>query len=78
MGSLHRSASPAQIEAAEAYEKLFVPALFGEWAPRVAAAAGVGPGDRVLDVAKLWRASGPTARSQHSTQMPVCWTWRCA
>jgi SAM-dependent methyltransferase len=52
MGSLHRSAgSAAQIEAAEAYEKLFVPALFGEWAPRVCAAAAVGPGDRVLDVA---------------------------
>jgi SAM-dependent methyltransferase len=52
MASLPRSAaSPAQIEAAEAYEKLFVPALFGEWAPRVVAAAGAGAGDRVLDVA---------------------------
>lgn len=39
------------IEAAEAYESLFVSGLFGEWAPRVAEAAGVGPGERVLDVA---------------------------
>jgi SAM-dependent methyltransferase len=41
----------ALIDAAEAYERLFVPALFGQWAPRVADAAGIGPGDRVLDVA---------------------------
>jgi SAM-dependent methyltransferase len=45
------SATAAQIEAAEAYEKLFVPALFGEWAPKTVAAAGIAPGDRVLDVA---------------------------
>jgi len=43
--------SQAQIEAANAYEALFVPALFGEWAPRVAEAAQVKPGQRVLDVA---------------------------
>jgi len=41
----------AQIEAAEAYEKLFVPALFGEWASRTVTAARVRPGERVLDVA---------------------------
>jgi SAM-dependent methyltransferase len=41
----------SQIEAARAYEALFIPALLGEWAPRVADAAGVRPGDRVLDVA---------------------------
>jgi SAM-dependent methyltransferase len=46
-----RDASRAQVEAAEAYEAFFVPALFGEWAARVADAAGVRPGDRVLDVA---------------------------
>ena len=45
------SASRDQIEAAEAYEELLVPALFGEWAPRVAAAAGLQPGQSVLDVA---------------------------
>lgn len=41
----------ARIDAANAYEALFVPALFGQWAPRVAAAAQVQPGQRVLDVA---------------------------
>lgn len=39
------------LEAAEAYEASFVPAIFAEWAPRILDAAGVGPGDRVLDVA---------------------------
>ena len=37
--------------AAEIYEEFFVPALFHEWAPRVAAAADVRPGNKVLDVA---------------------------
>lgn len=37
--------------AAELYDELFVPALFGEWAPRVVAAAGLKPGMRVIDVA---------------------------
>lgn len=37
--------------AAEAYEAFFVPALFGAWAPRVAEAARIEPGDAVLDVA---------------------------
>ena len=37
--------------AAEVYEELFVPALFEEWAPRVADAARIAPGQRVLDVA---------------------------
>jgi SAM-dependent methyltransferase len=41
----------AQVEAAHAYESLFVPALFGPWAATVADAAGIQPGDRVLDVA---------------------------
>ena len=39
------------IEAAEAYEAAFVPALFAEWAPRLLDAVGVSAGDRVLDVA---------------------------
>lgn len=42
---------PAQIEAANAYEALFVPALFGQWAVKVADAAGILAGQRVLDVA---------------------------
>lgn len=37
--------------AAEIYESFFVPALFGEWAPRVLAAAEVGPGHTLVDVA---------------------------
>jgi len=40
-----------QIEAARAYEALFVPALLGQFAPKVADAARVGEGERVLDVA---------------------------
>ena len=39
------------VDAAKAYEALFVPALFGQWAPIVADAAHIGPGERVLDVA---------------------------
>jgi ubiquinone/menaquinone biosynthesis C-methylase UbiE len=37
--------------AAEIYDEFFLPALFAEWAPRVAAAAGLKPGQQVLDVA---------------------------
>jgi ubiquinone/menaquinone biosynthesis C-methylase UbiE len=37
--------------AAEVYEEFFVPALFGEWAPRVADAARLAAGQAVLDVA---------------------------
>jgi len=40
-----------QIAAARAYEDLFVPALFRQWAPLLAKVAHVGPGNRVLDVA---------------------------
>ena len=37
--------------AAEIYEEFFVPALFGEWPPRLADAARIAPGDSILDVA---------------------------
>ena len=37
--------------AAEVYETFFVPALFAPWAPRVADAALLAPGQKVLDVA---------------------------
>ena len=37
--------------AAEVYEEFFLPALFQEWAGRVADAAKLRPGQRVLDVA---------------------------
>jgi len=36
---------------AEAYERLLVPAIFEPWSRRVADAAGIGAGQRVLDVA---------------------------
>jgi SAM-dependent methyltransferase len=45
------SALQAQIKAARAYESLFVPALFGQWAPKVADAAELRRGERVLDIA---------------------------
>jgi ubiquinone/menaquinone biosynthesis C-methylase UbiE len=41
----------AQVDAAKAYEALFVPALFEQWVSKVVDAAGVQPGQRVLDVA---------------------------
>jgi SAM-dependent methyltransferase len=41
----------SRIAAADAYQALFVPALFREWAARVADAAAIRPGERVLDVA---------------------------
>lgn len=44
-------ATPEQVAGARAYDDLFVPALVGMWAPVVAEAAGIAPGDRVLDVA---------------------------
>lgn len=37
--------------AADVYETFFVPALFGEWAPRIADAARLAASDDVLDVA---------------------------
>ncbi len=37
--------------AAEVYDEFFLPAIFGAWAPRVAAAAELQPGQRVVDVA---------------------------
>lgn len=41
----------AQIDVAKAYEALFVPALLGQWAPKVADLARIEPGQKVLDVA---------------------------
>ena len=48
---MSESTSQAHIDAAHAYEALFVPALFKQWAPKVAGAADIQPGQRVLDVA---------------------------
>ncbi len=47
---MYDPALQAQIDAATAYESQFVPALFGQWAPIVADAAAIRPGQRVLDV----------------------------
>lgn len=46
MTTLERGCSPAEI-----YDAHFVPALFAQWGPIVAAEASVRRGDRVLDVA---------------------------
>jgi len=40
-----------EVQAAEDYERFLVPALFQDWVPIMLAAAGVGEGDHVLDVA---------------------------
>jgi ubiquinone/menaquinone biosynthesis C-methylase UbiE len=56
--------------AALAYEKDFVPAIFAHWAPVLAEIAGIKPGDRVLDVAcgtgvlarEAATRAGPTGR----------------
>ena len=53
--------------AAEFYDEFFVPALFGEWAPRLVAAAELETGMRVVDVAcgtgvlslEAWKAVSP-------------------
>ena len=51
------------VEAAEVYESRFVPALFADWAPHLVEAAGVAPGQAVLDVAcgtGWWPGRPPT------------------
>ena len=44
-------ASAADIDAAMAYEKIFVPALFQYWPGHLISSAGVQSGDRTLDIA---------------------------
>jgi ubiquinone/menaquinone biosynthesis C-methylase UbiE len=59
-----------QIEAARAYEALFVPALFDQYARKVADAVSVAKGERVQDIAcgtgilarEILRRVGPTGR----------------
>ena len=48
---IHGEVEIDSLDAATAFEATFVPALFREWGPKVAGAARVGTGDRVLDVA---------------------------
>jgi SAM-dependent methyltransferase len=62
--------SQTLIDAANAYEALFVPALFQQWAPIVADAARIESGDRVLDIAcgtgvLAREAARRTGRSDH-------------
>ena len=52
-------------DAAVAYERDFVPALFAQWPPIMAEIAEIGAGDRVLDVAAA-PASSRAARSPAS------------
>ncbi len=50
--------------AADVYEEFFVPALFGEWGPKVSAAAHLAPGQSVLDVACGTGALARTAKDR--------------
>lgn len=62
-----QSASQAQLDAAWAYELVFVPALFQPWVSRVTGTLQIKPGCRVLDVAcgtgilarEIYRHGGP-------------------
>jgi hypothetical protein len=58
---MNDSVLKAQIDAAKAYEALFVPALFGQWAAKVADTAQIKSGQRVLEVALLERLAGTQA-----------------
>ena len=68
-------------DAAEVYESCFVPAIFGAWASPVADAAGIGTGNRVLDVGcgtgvlarEAVGGSGGRVRLLVSISMSGCW-----
>ncbi len=53
--------------AAEIYDAFFVPALFGEWAVPLCAAADIAPGARVIDIAC---GTGATTRAAQSAASP--------
>ena len=48
---MQRNKDRSHAAAADVYEEFFVPALFAQWTGPVAQAAGIGPGQAVLDVA---------------------------
>ena len=52
------------LEAAETYERDFVPALFAEWAPITLGGVSLDPGDRLLDIAC---GTGIVSRTAHDT-----------
>lgn len=54
------TAGQVSTNAAEIYDTFFVPALFGEWAGPLCQAAGIAPGQHVIDVAC---GSGATTRA---------------
>jgi ubiquinone/menaquinone biosynthesis C-methylase UbiE len=64
----HRS-RPTVTDLAERYERQQVPALYGPWARDLLDAAGLRPGDRVLDVA--W-GTGIVARGAADRVVPEC------
>jgi SAM-dependent methyltransferase len=60
------------VAAAEAYESLFTPALFRQWAPAVAQGARLEPGQRVLDVACGTGTLARECRSRVGQMGAVC------
>jgi hypothetical protein len=62
------------LEAAEAYEAVFVPAFFAQWAPILCDTAAVGVGQEVLDVACGLALSVAPRPSVSDRPMLSAWT----
>ena len=60
------------IDQAQAYEDLFVPALFAQWAPSLVDCARARPGQRVLDVACGTGVAARAAKAVVGTTGSVC------
>src|SRR5262245_59738815 len=65
---MSHSSPEVLVQAVKAYEALFVPALFAQWAPKVVDAANLTVGQRVLDVAC---GTGILAREAHLRTGPA-------